>query len=63
MHLCGYDFLWLAQYNPDWVRQDHLSANKTHVFLACFLHYNVSMAQTMRFLGAYRNMAMIMDTL
>jgi hypothetical protein len=51
VHLRNYDFLWLWQYNPAWVTQSSLDDNKSYAFLACLLHYNLSVALTIRFLG------------
>jgi hypothetical protein len=63
-----YDFLWLAQYNLDWDKQQSLSRDKAHAFLACLLHYNLSVASTIWFLsnnytGAYRNIPSIVNSL
>jgi hypothetical protein len=65
VHLCNYDFLWLRQYNPAWAKQSSLNDNKAYAFLACLLHYNLSVALTIRFLGnnytgEYRDILSIM---
>jgi hypothetical protein len=51
VHLRHYDFLWLALYNLDWDKQQSLDCDKAYAFLACLLHYNLSVASTIRFLG------------
>ena len=51
VHLQNYDFLWLAQYNTTWGSREHLSANKAYAFLACLLHYNLSVVCMTCFLG------------
>ena len=68
VHLHRYDFLWLAQYNPDWGKQQSLNRDKAYAFLACLLHYNLSVASTIRFLGnnytgAYRDIPSIVESL
>jgi hypothetical protein len=68
VHLRHYDFLWLAQYNLDWNKQQSLSRDKAYAFLACLLHYNLSVASTIRFLGnnytgAYHNIPSIINSL
>ena len=50
-HLQHYDFLWLSAYNADWAHQDHICIHKAHALLACLLHYNLSIAKTVQFLG------------
>ena len=59
-HLRTYDFLWLSEYNPDWATQTKLSATRSYAFLPCLLHYDLSVANVVRFLGnnytgAYRD--------
>jgi hypothetical protein len=51
IHLRHYDYLWLAQYNLDWDKQQSLNCDKAYAFLACLLHYNLSVASTIGFLG------------
>jgi hypothetical protein len=51
VHLRHYNFLWLAQYNLDWDKQQSLGCDKAYAFLVCLLHYNLSIASTIRFLG------------
>jgi hypothetical protein len=51
MHPRKYYFLWLAQYNTAWGNQKHLSTTKAYAFLACLLHYNLSIAHMVHFLG------------
>jgi hypothetical protein len=51
IHLRDYNFLWLAQYNIDWAKQQSLDRGKAYAFLACLLHYNLSIALAIRFLG------------
>jgi hypothetical protein len=68
VHLHRYDFLWLARYNLDWDKQQSLDRNKAYAFLACLLHYNLSVASTIRFLGnnytgAYRDIPSIVASL
>ena len=68
VHLHRYDFLWLAQYNPDWGKQQSLNRDKAYAFLACLLHYNLSVASTIRFLGnnytgAYRDIKLTVASL
>ena len=68
VHLRNYNFLWLAEYNLDWAKQESLSNSKAYAFLACLLHYNLSVAHVIRFLGnnytgAYRNIASIVASL
>jgi hypothetical protein len=63
-----YDFLWLAQYNLNWDKQQSLSRDKARAFLACLLHYNLSIASTIRFLsnnytGACRDIPSIVNSL
>jgi hypothetical protein len=41
----------LRQYNQSWAKQSSLDDNKAYAFLACLLHYNLSVALTARFLG------------
>ena len=50
-HLRHHDFLWLAEYNIDWASQDALNDDKAYAFLACLLHYNLSVVHTIWFLG------------
>ena len=45
--LHDYDFLWLAQYNPDWNSLELLSDDKAYAYLACLLHYNLSITHMM----------------
>ncbi len=59
-HLRTYDFLWLSEYNPDWATQTKLSETRSYAFLACLLHYNLSVTNVVHFLGnnytgAYRD--------
>jgi hypothetical protein len=68
IHLCHYDFLWLTQYNLDWDKQQSLNRNKAYAFLACLLHYNLSVASTIHFLrnnysDAYRDIPSIFNSL
>ena len=68
VHLRNYDFLWLASYNTDWSNQETLSNDKAYAFLACLLHYNLSIAMTVGFLGnnytgAYRDTPSIVASL
>ncbi len=68
VHLRHYDFLWLALYNLDWDKQQSLDRDKAYTFLACLLHYNLSVASTIRFLGnnytsAYRDILSIVESL
>jgi hypothetical protein len=68
VHLHRYDFLWLARYNLDWGKQQSLDHDKAYAFLACLLHYNLSVASTIRFLGnnftgAYHNIPSIVESL
>ena len=68
IHLCHYDFLWLAQYNIDWAMQQSLSNDKAYAFLVCLLHYNLSVALAIWFLGnnytgAYHNIPLIVNSL
>jgi hypothetical protein len=68
VHLHRYDFLWLAQYNLDWDKQQSLDRGKAYAFLTCLLHYNLSVASTIRFLGnnytgAYRDIPSIVKSL
>ena len=68
VHLRNHNFLWLAEYNLDWAKQESLSNSKAYAFLACLLHYNLSVAHVIRFLGnnytgAYRNIASIVASL
>jgi hypothetical protein len=46
VHLRHYDFLWLAQYILDWDKHQSLNRDKAYTFLACLLHYNLSVAST-----------------
>ena len=50
VRLCTYDFLWLSEYNPAWSTQTKLSNTRAYAFLACLLHYNLSVANVVRFL-------------
>jgi hypothetical protein len=43
VHLRHHDFLWLAEYDTAW-------ATQAYAFLACLLHYNLSIAHMIRFL-------------
>jgi hypothetical protein len=68
VHLHHYNFLWLAQYNIDWAKHESLNRDKAYTFLVCLLHYNLSVALTIRFLvnnytGAYRNIPSIVTSL
>jgi hypothetical protein len=52
----------------DWDKQQSLDRNKAYAFLACLLHYNLSVASTIRFLGtnytgAYRDILSIIESL
>jgi hypothetical protein len=49
--LCEHGFLWLANFNVDWATQETLIDDKAFTFLVCLLHYNLSMAHTIWFLG------------
>jgi hypothetical protein len=51
VHLRNYEFLWMWQYNPAWATQSSLDDDKAYAFLACLLHYNLSVALTIWFLG------------
>jgi hypothetical protein len=51
VHLRNYDFLLLRQYSLAWATQASLDDNKAYAFLACLLHYNLSVALTIQFLG------------
>ena len=51
MLLDTYNFLWLSEYNPDWATQTKLSETKSYAFLACLLHYNLSVVNVVHFLG------------
>ena len=64
VHLRTYDFRWLSEYNPTWATQTCLSETRAYAFLACLLHYDLSIANVVRFLGnnytgAYRNITSI----
>ncbi len=50
-NLRTYNFLWLSEYNPDWASQIKLSDTKAYAFLACLLHYDLIIANVVRFLG------------
>jgi hypothetical protein len=68
VHLHHYDFLWLAQYNLGWDKQLSLNRDKAYAFLACLLHYNLSVASTIRFLSnnytsTYCNIPLIANSL
>ncbi|KAL3803843.1 hypothetical protein HJC23_004005 [Cyclotella cryptica] len=68
MHLHKHDFLWLSEYNLDWATQESLGTRKAYAFLACLLHYNLSVADVIQFLGnnytgAYHNIAEIVVSL
>lgn len=68
VHLRDHNFLWLTEYNLDWAKQESLSTSKAYAFLACLLHYNLSIAHVIRFLennymGAYCNIALISASL
>jgi hypothetical protein len=68
VHLRHYDFLWIAQYNLDWDKQQSLNRDKAYTFLACLLHYNLSIASTIWFLGnnytgTYCNIPSIVNSL
>ena len=68
VHLRHHNFLWLAEYNMDWASQDTLNDNKAYAFLACLLHYNLSVAHTIRFLrnnytSEYRDIPSIVASL
>jgi hypothetical protein len=67
-HLCHHDFLCLAQYNLNWDKQQTLNCDKAYAFLACLLHYNLSVALTIWFLGnnytgTYHNIPSIINSL
>jgi hypothetical protein len=51
VHLRSYYFLWLRQYNLAWATQASLDDDKAYAFLACLLHYNLSVALIIRILG------------
>ena len=51
IHLCYHDFLWLAEYYINWANQEALSNDKAYAVLACLLHYKLSVANKIRFLG------------
>jgi hypothetical protein len=58
----------LAQYNIDWAKQQLLNNDKAYAFLVCLLHYNLSVAMAIRFLGnnctgAYPNIPSIVSSL
>jgi len=64
VRLRTYDFLWLSEYNPAWSTQTKLSNTRAYAFLACLLHYDLSVANIVHFLGnnytrAYRDIASI----
>jgi hypothetical protein len=66
--LRNYHFLWLAQYNPEWNSHESLSDEKSYDYLTCLLHYNLSIAHMMRFLGnnytgSYRDIPSIVASL
>ena len=68
IHLRRHSFLWLAKYNINWATQVTLSDNKAYSFLTCLLHYNLSVANTIRFLinnytSAYRDIKSIVALL
>ena len=50
-HLRTYNFLWLSEYNPNWATQTKLSETRSYAFLACLLHYDLSIANVVCFLG------------
>jgi hypothetical protein len=63
-----HDFLWLAEYNKDSASQDALRDDKAYAFLACLLHYNLSVAHMIRFLrnnytGEYHDIQSIVASL
>jgi hypothetical protein len=51
VHLRHHNFSWLAEYDTAWSTQDTLSDDKAYAFLACLIHYDLSIANTIRFLG------------
>ena len=51
IHLRHHNLLSLAKYDTAWATQDTLSDNKAYSFLACLLHYNLSIAHTIQLLG------------
>jgi hypothetical protein len=51
VHLRHHDFSWLAEYDTAWSTQDTLRDDKAYTFLACLIHYNLSVANTIWFLG------------
>jgi hypothetical protein len=64
VHLRNYDVLRLTQYNTAWAMQCAISDDKAYAFLACLLHYNLSVALTIQFLRnnytrAYRDLPSI----
>jgi len=68
VHLRNYDFLWLRQYNLAWATQASLDKDKANALLACLLHYNLSIALTIQFLGnnytgEYRDVPLIVASL
>jgi hypothetical protein len=63
-----HNFLWLAKYNTAWASQDALSNDKASAFLACLLHYDLSITHPVWFLGnnytgEYRNIPLIVASL
>jgi hypothetical protein len=68
VHLQQHNFLWLAKYDTAWAAQDTLSANKAYAFLACLIHYNLSITHTIRFLrnnytGKYHDIPSVVASL
>ncbi len=65
VHLRTYNFLWLSEYNSAWSLQTKLSGMRAYTFLACLLHYNLSVVNIVRFLrknytGSYHNITSMM---
>jgi hypothetical protein len=68
VHLRHDDFLWLAEYDTAWATQDTFSDDKAYAFLACLIHYNLSIAHMIQFLGnnytgEYRDIPLIIASL
>jgi len=68
VHLRHHNFLWLAEYDTVWATQDTLSDDKAYAFLARLIHYDLSIANTIWFLGnnytgEYRDIPLIVASL